>query len=171
MRRIKFDPASRRQAAWLVGAWVVLFIGLLAGARVVSRHYVLGLNLEPCLKQRLFIIVCKDARPRQGDFVSFRFMVAGDRYHHFGQVFIKRVAGVPGDELSVQGRSYLLNGVHVGNARRHDSQGRPVGHFSWSGRIPAGKYFAMGDSPDSYDSRYWGFVNEAWVIGKAVPIF
>ena len=38
--------------------------------------------------------------------------------------------------------------------------------------IPAGKYFVMSDNPDhSLDSRYWGFVDAADIIGKPMLVY
>ena len=39
------------------------------------------------------------------------------------------------------------------------------------GPIGKGKYFVAGDSPRSYDSRYWGTIDEKEIIGKAFPLF
>ena len=142
---------------------------LLAGGKLLSRYYVLGLNCEPCLSQTLFL-VSKGSQPERGDYVAFRFLVPGDRYHPYGQVFVKRVAGRSGDLLQVQGRDFWLNGSWLGEAREQDSQGRQVGHFAWVGPVPGGKFFALGDGLASYDSRYWGFVDETWVIGRATPL-
>jgi hypothetical protein len=36
--------------------------------------------------------------------------------------------------------------------------------------IQHGKYFAYAPAPRSYDSRYWGFVDESWIVGKATPL-
>lgn len=36
--------------------------------------------------------------------------------------------------------------------------------------IPKGKYFVMSPAIRSYDSRYWGLVDESWIIGKAHPL-
>jgi conjugal transfer pilin signal peptidase TrbI len=37
--------------------------------------------------------------------------------------------------------------------------------------IPKGKYFVFSPAKRSYDSRYWGLVDESWIIGKAHPLF
>lgn len=37
--------------------------------------------------------------------------------------------------------------------------------------IPKGKYFVMSPAARSFDSRYWGLVDESWIIGKAYPLF
>ncbi len=37
--------------------------------------------------------------------------------------------------------------------------------------IPEGKYFVIGETERSYDSRYWGLIDASWVVGRACPVF
>jgi len=66
----------------LLAAGVILFLALLGTGKLLSRYYVLGLNCEPCLSQTLFL-VSKGSQPERGDYVAFRFLVPGDRYHPY----------------------------------------------------------------------------------------
>ncbi len=84
------------------------------------------------------------------------------------QTFIKRVVGLPGDHLSI------VNGhVYRNGKRESDSYIVPCGgdascDFPQTITVPPGDYYMMGDNrPDSEDSRFWGPVPRAWIIGKA----
>ncbi len=99
-------------------------------------------------------------------------------------VLIKRVVGLPGDLLSVQGGHLFVNGVRQsesfvdkvdGVTEPTDpadpyASGRPDAPWSLAKpfRVPAGQYFVMGDNrTDSSDSRYWGTVPRQAIIGRA----
>jgi signal peptidase I len=112
----------------------------------------------------------KDNRPLQrGDIISFRF--SGSKYFPQGAQFLKIIACLPGDDLQEKERCFYCNGKFIGCAKRYDRKGNPVSFFIFKGKVPDGKYFVVGIHPDSYDSRYWGFVDKEQIIGRVKKIF
>jgi signal peptidase I len=78
--------------------------------------------------------------------------------------FVKRVVGTPGDRLQIAGGHVIRNGVAANEsfARSCDDEICNLAPFI----VPAGDYFVMGDNRgDSDDSRYWGPVPRAQIIG------
>ena len=108
------------------------------------------------------------------DYVLFAF--AGEAQHHYpglrGQPFFKRVRGLPGDTITVQGRVVSINGQSVGWAKAHTDDHRPLAPIRPM-VIPPGSYYVQGTSPDSFDSRYAssGLVRSSQVIGLVQPLF
>ena len=115
------------------------------------------------------------------------------------QYYIKRLVGVPGDRLEVRKPQLVADGA-APEAGRNDGQlyrnGRPIDGAAAFGRnsrkeglypgyiadgrlsfgsvvdVPAKSYFAMGDnSPNSKDSRAWGFVPDKEVVGRPLFIY
>jgi len=72
--------------------------------------------------------------------------------------FIKRAGCVAGDTLTVQNDNYNCNGKFIGKAKRMSLVGDPLVPFVFNGKVPEGMVFAIGDHPDSFDSRYFGFI-------------
>jgi len=92
--------------------------------------------------------------------------------------FIKRVIGLAGDTVEVRGGVVYLNGAQVPDPHAHYEV--PLAeHVTSSPRdnfgpvkVPDGKLFMMGDNRDrSYDSRWWGFVDENEVEGRALVMY
>ena len=88
------------------------------------------------------------------------------------QNFIKRVVAVGGDKIAI------VNGHAVRNGQRaKEPFATPCGtdsscNFPHAIRVPKGYVFVMGDNRgDSDDSRFWGPVPIAWVIGRAVATY
>ncbi len=101
--------------------------------------------------------------PQRGDIIVFEY--PADPSIHY----IKRVIGVPGDTVEVRNKVLYLNGQpqtepYVQLVRGYPGPGDDFGPVT----VPEGKYFCMGDNRDeSYDSRFWGFVDRSAIVGKA----
>ena len=89
---------------------------------------------------------------------------------------IKRVVAVAGDTVEVRNKKLFINGEAVPDS--HATFTDPNAHSAVPRdnfgpvTVPTGKFFVMGDNRDqSYDSRYWGFADEADVKGQATFIY
>lgn len=126
--------------------------------------------------------------PARGDVMVFRYP-KDDRVN-----YIKRVIGLPGDRLRYENKVLYINGepatqqfvaaLPAGNPNRkllRETLG-DVEHEIYNSLqpgqnmselvVPEGHYFVMGDNRDhSNDSRYWGFVPEDHIVGKAFAVW
>ncbi len=95
-----------------------------------------------------------------------------------GPVLIKRIIGMPGDEISLKDGSVYVNGTKLDEPYVRKIGGKPVpsepfdNGLPWSLQqpytVPAGNYFMMGDNRiDSGDSREFGPVPGAQLVGHA----
>jgi signal peptidase I len=95
-----------------------------------------------------------------------------------GVNFIKRIVAGPGDEIYVK-EGHVYRRAHGTGpfVREHDSYIRECGasaecDFTTPIKIPAGHWFMMGDNRgESDDSRFWGPVPTAWIIGEAFATY
>jgi len=169
---------------------------LLTGDFILVNKFAYGLRL-PVLNTKFLPV----GEPRHGDVVVFKYPQDGKTD------YIKRIVGVPGDEVFYRDKTIYLNGVPQGQV----PIGRYTGVASGAGmtgareavetldgvahhtlvrqglpdlppgcrvlaagpvKVPPGHFFVMGDNRDnSNDSRCWGFVPEANLVGKAFAIW
>jgi len=127
------------------------------------------INLNNSINGRLFWLNPHPETLSAGNVVVFLFK--GSKYFRKGTKFIKVLACLPGDVLNVKGRCFYCNGHFIGCAKQTDRQGNPAPLFKYNGRIPPDRYFVIGTNRDSYDSRYWGFVERKDIKGVAYRIF
>ena len=110
--------------------------------------------------------------PHRGDIVVFIY--PEDR----SKDFVKRVIGTGGDTIQIMNKQIYLNGLPYkdthGVYTTTSSFPAPSSHGTTWGPSPSpkGAIFVMGDNRDqSYDSRFWGFVDLKDVMGKAFIIY
>lgn len=122
--------------------------------------------------------------PQRGDIVTFV-------PPHTDQVYIKRVMGLPGDEVTVRGAQVWINGQaldqtfetlpngNVTAVEQIDGAAHTILFTAKLGlsplprtfKVPEGKYFMMGDHRNnSEDSRVWGFASEDQIQGRVTHI-
>ena len=176
---------------------------LLVGDLILVNKYQYGVRL-PVLNTKL----TNGTPPQRGDVMVFRYPPKPS------QDYIKRVVGVPGDEVAYLNKRLTINGKEVPKVavsdffdedamayfkqfeevmgeRKHrilNDDNRPAMvagadnfpfrencRYSVEGvvcKVPEGQYFMMGDNRDnSADSRYWGFVPDRNIVGKAFFIW
>ncbi len=86
--------------------------------------------------------------------------------------FIKRVVGVGGDRIAIRNGHAYRNGVRERDAYINPCSPGDNCTFKRSIVIPKGHFFMMGDNRGaSDDSRFWGPIPKAWVIGGAFATY
>ena len=108
-------------------------------------------------------------KPKRGDIIVFVF--PEDRTRDF----IKRLIAFGGETVEIRDGKIYVNGAMIDEPRIRNTYYYNYGKYAQKNQkvlVPKGHYFAMGDnSMSSHDSRYWGFIPEDYVIGRAEFIF
>ena len=191
LRSFLFEPFKIPSGSMIPTLWI--------GDLILVNKFHYGLRL-PVLNTK----ITEGTQPMRGDVMVFRYPPKPSLD------YIKRVVGVPGDEVAYINKRLTINGQVMPTAavpeffdedvmryfkqyeetfgeRRHrvlnddDRPGFVPGadsflfkencRYSAEGvvcKVPAGHYFMMGDNRDnSLDSRYWGFVPDKNIVGRA----
>ena len=132
---------------------------------VTSRVKVFNISMQPTLKQGYLLLVNKLAyklgEPEYGDVIVFHYN--GDQQEDY----IKRVIGLPGDEVDIRDGVVRVNGMVLTEPYIMEVPGYTG---TWS--VPEGSLFVLGDNRNhSSDSHQWGYVQMEWVVGKALYIY
>lgn len=165
-----------RRRWWLYGIFAAVWC--LALLRLFVLHVpVLPVmfNWTPSLPHSVVYVDYWHGPLQRGDLVVYRFAGEAGQRDYPGlkdQAFFKRVAGMPGDRVTVVGRDVFVNGVAVGHAKTHAFDRRPLQPIAPI-VIPPGFLYVQGTSPDSFDSRYRssGLVAVRDVRATVHPIF
>lgn len=141
---------------------VLLFLGINA---ISARIRVDGSSMEPSLQSGEFVIVnrlvYRFGEPEHGDVVVFHF--PGDPE----QEYIKRIIGLPGDQVKVASGKVYVNGQEINEPYIAAS---PRYQGSWE--VPVDHVFVLGDNRNnSSDSHNFGAVPMKNLIGEAFFIY
>jgi signal peptidase I len=145
---------------------LILSVLLFAGINAISaRIRVDGYSMEPTLHTGEFVIVNKLAyklgTPQVGDVIVFHFPRDPQ------QEYIKRVIGLPGDQVQISNGGVFVNGQPLEEPYIADPPA-----YERSVSIPDGQLFVLGDNRNnSSDSHNWGTVPMSYVVGKALLVY
>jgi signal peptidase I len=140
---------------------------LLIGDHILVNKFLYGTKI-PFSGKRVLMF----KKPEKGDIIVFKYP------ENPSKDFIKRVVAVEGDVIESKNKILHVNGNTVNEpyAQHTDSSMRPMGIEPRDNFgpviVPKDKYFVMGDNRDqSYDSRYWGYVDIKDIKGKALILY
>jgi signal peptidase I len=142
---------------------------LLIGDHLLVNKFLYGVQV-PFVDGRYLTI----RHPERGDVIVFEFPEDEGKNFFQRRDFIKRIVGLPGDTVEVLDKKVLINGEPYQIPQEIHKEDNVVApgfgprDFMPAVRVPEGHYFVMGDNRDrSYDSRFWGFVEESKIKGLA----
>jgi conjugative transfer signal peptidase TraF len=93
-------------------------------------------------------------------------------YLPVGVPMLKRVIALPGQTVCRQGLRISVDTIEMGNAKARDGRGKPLPAWQGCRIVGADELFLMNwQSEDSLDGRYFGFLPQSSVIGKALPVW
>jgi signal peptidase I len=145
---------------------LVLSIVLFVGVNVISaRIRVDGASMEPTLTTGEYVILnrlsYRFGTPQRGDIIVFHPPTAPS------EEYIKRVIGLPGDEVEVRDGTVYVNGQPLDETYLSTKTNYPG---TWI--VPAGQLFVLGDNRNnSQDSHEFGTISMDTVVGKAVVVY
>jgi len=164
-------PVDWRRA----GRGVLDFAKTLVVAFVLAQLVMVGVaqafqveqySMEPTLlpHDRVLVnkLIYRVREPHRGDVIVLRYP------RDPGRNYIKRIVAVPGDTVEIKSGHLQINGTAVEEMYLN---GAPSGDYGPE-TVPAGSFFVLGDNRNnSEDSRAFGFLTRAQVVGQASLIY
>ncbi len=156
--RSAFDFAKTLVIAFLLAQLVMVSV---AQAFQVEQY-----SMEPTLLPHDRVLVNKFIyrfrAPYRGDVIVLRYP------RDPGRNYIKRIVALPSDRVEIKSGNLLINGLKIDEVYLH---GAPTGDYGPE-TVPEDSFFVLGDNRNnSEDSRAFGFLKRAQVVGQAVLIY
>jgi signal peptidase I len=151
---------------------VALVISIVLYLFIMTPHEVIGSSMYPTYKDGEYLmankIVYKLSEPKRGDVIIFKYSETQD--------FIKRVIGLPGDQVMLKDGYIYINGNKLDESGYLDSSvysnGGEYLHEGETITVPEEQYFVCGDNRQhSSDSRTFGPIEKSAIKGKAWIVY
>ena len=152
----------------LIGTLLVaVILALLVRTFVVESYVVQGVSMEPTFANNEHVLVNKTAfllsPPKTGEIIVFHPPIPG-----VTEDYIKRVIATAGETVGIRSGNVYVDGKKI--PQPYIEYWDPTSFHTET--VPKGYVFVLGDNrPDSYDSRYFGFVPVRSIAGQVVFAF
>ncbi|MHB1125505.1 MAG: signal peptidase I [Bacillota bacterium] len=149
---------------WVVSILIAVVISLTIRTYIAEARWIPSGSMEPTLEIGDRIIIDKIFFKQTGIHRHDVIVFDPPYYDAEKKALIKRVIGLPGDEVEVRNGQVLVNGQALIEPYEMEKPAVDYGPVT----IPEGMLFVMGDNRNnSMDSRSWGYLPEKNIIGKA----
>ena len=139
-------------------------------------------SMEPTIGRGDHVLVWASAywfaQPKRGELVVFRTDSIEESTVPKGQFYVKRVAGLPEEEIEIKEGALLANGKPISSPDSLTRQdfALPLPTLPWNQpklfHVPRDSYFVVGDNAkQSLDSRHFGSIPLSSIVGKATKIY
>lgn len=151
-----------REVLETIGLALVIFLVV---RTFVMNYRVVGHSMVPTIQEGQFLLIDKIGytlfeRPQRGDIIVF------NPPNMAGQIYIKRVIGLPGEVVELRDGRVYINGEPLAE----EWQTIPAPTARWGpAQVGKDEVFVLGDNrPGSLDSRYFGMLSRQKIIGRAL---
>jgi conjugal transfer pilin signal peptidase TrbI len=140
----------------------------------IGQRFLIGGDdqVDRCLPDKwVYLIDTYNKDIWRGDLVAFKAERMSP-YFKDGQVIVKIAAGITGDHVKVDSKHTTINnqtiidGLPLANKLK-----QPPIKYHRDETLPPATLWVTGKTPKSFDSRYWGYVYDHQVIGRAYALF
>jgi len=173
---------NNKKARWTKFKIFILMIIILIAGTAIPNYF--AVTTTASLNKRIFFIKKgkQVEKLKTGDYVMFSLlkskrgndlpaklvkMIENDGE----ELQIKRIGCSAGEEIKNIGNEYYCKNQLIAIAKDYSLGGERLKKFEYSGKIPEGDMFLLGDHVDSYDSRYFGFIKTKDIIATVYPLF
>jgi signal peptidase I len=170
---------------WVESIIVAFLLAMVIRTFIVQAFKIPTGSMKPTLKEGDLILVNKFIygakvpftkwripsfrQPKRGDVIVFIYPPERKKN------FIKRMVGFPGETVEIKNSKIYINNQPLLDYTFSQREYYNRGEFGNEGQkvvIPKDCYFVLGDnSAHSMDSRFWGFVPQDNILGKAILVY
>ena len=142
----------------------ISFLPILIVIFAKMNNYYIGINLSESIDKTIFLYKEDPSYvPKKNDIAVFK--VKNDDQFYPNKRFVKIIIATPDDKITQIGNHYVVNNIQI-TAKKYAKNGQKLDNFKiLNNIIPKNNYFVITDHKDSYDSRYFGYVNQDQIIG------
>jgi signal peptidase I len=160
---------------WAKHIVIAIMIGLILVLFVVQRNEVKGPSMQPTLYQNDQLLVQKISKLYKGG-ITYGDIITIEADGLYGisedKNIIKRVIGLPGDQIEIKNGMVYRNGTPVVEEYLGDVLTMEKNEQYSNVILDTDEYYVMGDNREiSLDSRYFGVINQSRIVGEVLIRF